>query len=221
MAFRAHEAAEKGYESARDYLIPRTFSQSERAISEGVLSQIVEECGPAIISYPTWHPLVSKHDPRQPQTTPDSLCGFSGLDHTVYFAHGFITCPYGDGQEVLDSVGELPSYDWASIDAEKLNAQFYNDDTTPVLVRCKWTKPLDQGKLIPQSLAVPLMLEKELPCWSWATRAETWESMRPYFLGAPYGSRSSLFVSQETALAMKKIYLAMVETGMFGPLKMG
>ncbi|EEE37095.1 hypothetical protein RKLH11_931 [Rhodobacteraceae bacterium KLH11] len=39
-------------------------------------------------------------------------------------------------------------------------------------------------------------------------------------LGEPHGSRSSLFVDQETALAMKKAYMAMVESGMFGPLKM-
>jgi hypothetical protein len=36
-------------------------------------------------------------------------------------------------------------------------------------------------------------------------------------LGEPHGSRSSLFVSQETALAMKKIFLAMTDSGMFGP----
>jgi len=42
--------------------------------------------------------------------------------------------------------------------------------------------------------------------------------MRPYILGDPHGSRSSLFVSQDTALAMKKIYLAMIESGMYGPV---
>jgi hypothetical protein len=43
--------------------------------------------------------------------------------------------------------------------------------------------------------------------------------MRPYLLGQPHGNRSSLFVTQDTALAIKKIYLAMVESGMFGPVK--
>ena len=63
------------------------------------------------------------------------------------------------------------------------------------------------------------MLEQELPCWRWSERAESWAVMRPYLLGAPHGKRSSLFVDQETALAMKKAYMAMVESGMFGPLK--
>lgn len=44
--------------------------------------------------------------------------------------------------------------------------------------------------------------------------------MRPYFLGDPHGARSSLFVTQDTAMAMKRVYTAMVESGMFGPLKM-
>ena len=43
--------------------------------------------------------------------------------------------------------------------------------------------------------------------------------MRHYFLGSPHGSRSSLFVSQETGQAMKKIWEALIHTGMFGPIK--
>lgn len=36
--------------------------------------------------------------------------------------------------------------------------------TQPVLVRCEWSSPLEPGKLVPKSLAVPLMLEKGAPC---------------------------------------------------------
>jgi len=63
------------------------------------------------------------------------------------------------------------------------------------------------------------MLQKEVPCWEWATLGETWETMRPYFLGSPHGSRSSLFVNQETALTMKKIWHLLINTGMFGSIK--
>lgn len=102
----------------------------------------------------------------------------------------------------------------------RLEVPFHNDGVTPVLVRCEWTEGLDEGHAVPKRMAVPLMLEKELPCWRWAQRAVTWETMRPYLLGVPHGSRSSLFVSQDTALAMKKIYLSMIESGMFGPPKL-
>lgn len=221
MAFRADEAAANGYERLKTYLIPRHLSPSERSRSEQALLEIVNECGPAVEGYPSWHPLVRNHDEHNPETFPSDRCGYEGLDHTKYLAHGFITCPYGDGQDVMDSVCRLPFHPAASISAERLDVTFYNESATPILVRCKWEDSLDADYQVPTRRAVPLMLEQELPCWRWSQRAETWETMRPYLLGEPHGSRSSLFVSQETSLALKKIYMAMVESGMFGPIKMG
>ena len=220
MAFRADEAAASGYERAKSFLVSRHFSQIERERAEEALLSIVDELGPVVDGYPTWHPLVTNHDDRNPECYPSDRCGYKGLDHTVLFAHGFITCPYHSGDRVIESVDALPAHHSASISAEKLDVTFYNTGTVAVLVRCEWTSPLEAGNTVPKSVAVPLMLEKELPVWRWSQRAETWETMRPYLLGAPHGSRSSLFVTQQTALAMKNIYLAMVETGMFGPLKM-
>jgi len=68
-------------------------------------------------------------------------------------------------------------------------------------------------------MAMPLLLEKEVPCWEWSQVAETWESMRPGFLGGPRGALSSLFVSQATGQAIKKVWEALTYTGMFGPIK--
>jgi hypothetical protein len=222
MAFRADEAARMGSESIVDYLVPRSrdWEESERARSKEALLDIIEELGPVVDSYPSWHPLVRNYqDPQVPATSPGDNCGYHGLDHTRFFAHGFITCPYTDGQAVLDSVAKLPSRFPAEITAERLDVKFYNPSTTAILVRCKWEKPLNADKTIPLSIAMPLLLEKELPCWKVAQVAETWESMRPYFLGRPHGSRSSLFVSQETGQAMKKIWDALIYTGMFGPIR--
>ncbi|MGX7743992.1 hypothetical protein [Rhodopseudomonas parapalustris] len=182
---------------------------------------IIDECGPVVEGYPTWHPLVSNHDDRNPETSPSDRCGYNGLDHTICFAHGFLTCPYVSGKKIVESVDALPHHPSASITAEVLDVPFYNSGVQPVLVRCEWSSPLEIGKMVPKKLAVPLMIEKELPAWKWSSRAERWETMRPYLLGAPHGSRSSLFVTQDTALVMKKVYMAMVESGMYGPLKMG
>ncbi|MBL4869072.1 MAG: hypothetical protein JKY67_22140 [Pseudomonadales bacterium] len=98
--------------------------------------------------------------------------------------------------------------------------KLYNEATTPILVTCEFAKPLEATGMIPAAIAVPLMLQKEVPCHEWAERGEPWESMHYYLLGEPHGSRSSLFVSQETGLAMKKIWNLIVNTGMFGPVKM-
>ena len=221
MAFRADEAAQAGYEEVEKYLVlrPRDADESERVRSKHALQDIVDELWPVVDRYPTWHPLVRNHDDRHPVTTPSDRCGYKGLDHTRYFANGFITCPYGDGQDVLDSVLALPRHHAAYITAEKLDVQFYNAEATPILVKCNWEEPLPMDKMIPLAIAVPLILEKEVPCWTWSQVAETWESMRSYFLGAPHGARSSLFVSQETGQGIKKVWETLIYTGMFGPIK--
>lgn len=220
MPFRANEATLNGYERAKSYLIHREITAANRVKSLETLADIIDSCGPVIDGYPTWHPLVTNHKLAHPVTWPGVNCGYSGLDHTVCFAHGFITCPYGDGHAVMDSVANLPDHPVATISAKRLGVQFYTGGTTAILVRCDWLKSLELEKTIPKSLAVPLMVEKELPMWRWSDLAENWETMRPYLLGNPCGKRSSLFVSQDTALAMKKAYMALVESGMFGPLKM-
>jgi hypothetical protein len=219
MAFRADEAASRGFERARSYLIPRQASPEQRERAEAVLRDVIERCGPVVEAYPSWHPLVAQHDGRNPERLPNERCGYRGLDHTVYFAHGFITCPYHDGAAVIRSAESVRTAPCASIEAEELDVTLYNEGAKPILVRCEWLRPLDVDHLVLKSLAVPLMLEQELPVWRWSERAETWETMRPYLLGDPHGNRSSLFVGQDTALAIKKVYLALVESGMFGSVK--
>jgi len=219
MAFRADESASRGLESVVNYLIPRDIKADERVRSKKKLLDIVEQYGPAVEGYPSWHPLVTYHDDRCPSTTPSSRCGYIDLDHTRYFANAFITCPYGDGQGVLDSVEALPNNPFAAITAEYLDVQLYQPDARPILVCCHWIKPISPNGMIPASIAIPLMLQKELPSWEWAECGETWETMRTYFLGLPHGSRSSLFVNQETGATMKKIWTLLINTGMFGPIR--
>jgi hypothetical protein len=221
MAFRADESARIGYEEVEAYLLPRArdVDEEQRKRSKETLQDLADKLGPVVTAYPSWHPLVRHHDNRNPVMTPSKDCGYKGLDHTRYFAHGFITCPYGDAQEALDSVAALPFHPAASITARKLDVQLYNPTATPILVKCEWHKPLEITGMIPLSLAMPLLLENEIPCWQCSQVAETWETMRPYFLGRPHGSRSSLFVSQETGQAMKKIWNELIYTGMFGPIK--
>jgi hypothetical protein len=96
--------------------------------------------------------------------------------------------------------------------------QLYRPNASPILVKCNWNEVLPMDGTIPLSIAMPLILERELPCWRWSDVAETWETMRPCFLGTPYGSRSSLFLNRETGQAIKKIWDALISTGMFGTI---
>ena len=105
----------------------------------------------------------------------------------------------------------------ARIEAERLDIPLYNIATETILVKCEWSEGfVSTDNIIPKNIAIPLMLEQELPCWRFANCAESWKSMKDEFLGCPNGSKSSLFVNQETGQVMKNIWNALVNTGMFG-----
>lgn len=219
MAFRADETAQTGFEDMLRFLVPQPHAADAavQARAKEVLTDLAERYGPVISAYPSWHPLVCNHRKESPVVTPGPNCGYQGLDHTRYFANAFITCPYEHGvDKFLESVAALPSHPNAFISAEKLDDVIYNSDATPILVTCEWSIPLDDNGMIPLAVAAPLLLEQEIPCRHSAQVAETWEAMRSYFLGWPHGSRSSLFVSQETGQGLKKMWDAVIATGMFG-----
>ena len=220
MAFRADDAASAGYEKAEQYFLGRALTKDEevRKQSRDVFQRAIGLLGNAVESYPSWHPLVRHHNSRNPVTIPDNRCGYEGLDHTRYFTNGFITCPYSDGTEVIKSVNAMRPHPAATITAEILDAKLYSTEATAVMVRCHWHKPLEADGTIPLKVALPLLLEMELPCCWFAEVAETWETMRPYFLGSPHGSRSSLFLNQEAGQGIKKIWNALIYTGMYGPI---
>lgn len=217
--FREDEARERGFEKARQYLVDREFSKAERQQATKVLHDLVNELGPVVECYPSWHPLVGQHDPSTPTQSPHEGCGYQGLDHTVHFAHGFITCPYHGADTVISSVEKITVPHGASLSAERLDAPLYAIGTQPVVVRCHWEQPLEAGRLVSKRVAVGLMLDQEIPAWHCSQVGETWETMRSYFLGEPHGARSSLFVSQETAMAMKRIWQSITEAGVFGPMR--
>lgn len=222
--FRADEAAEIEFQRAARYLVPHDWPSDVRAESLDFLRELTYQYGPVISRYPTWHPFVRNHDPRLPEFWPSERTKLNGLDHNVGLVSAFITCPYAasDNVEKLQSALQaFPQHHAAYVSVEPINVQLYSPQAAPMLVVCDWRQPLEKANQIPKSLAVPLMIETELNSWDGSQLAERWDTMRPYILGEPHGSRSSLFVSQETAIALKAVYMNMVESGMFGPLRMG
>ncbi|MEH6639960.1 MAG: hypothetical protein V7717_11835 [Porticoccaceae bacterium] len=228
MAFRRNEEIEKGFEAAARYLIPKKSTPEEQQELKDYLDHLTTRLGPVVDRYPSWHPLVCNHNETSPITHPSNECGYRRLDHTVYFANGFLSCPYrrDNGQKIIDSVNEL----WkgeaykryshvANIEAERIDKPFYFDETDPILVVCNWLKPMPNDNTIPKNIAIGLMLENAVPCWRTSECGETWETMRPYLMGEPCGKRSSMFLDQEAGQAMKKVYEAITYSGMFGNLK--
>lgn len=229
MVFRKNEAIETGFEKAVRYLIPKQRTPKEQQELRHYLENLTLRLGPVVERYPSWHPLVCNHTGKAyPITHPSDDCGYAGLDHTIYFANGFLSCPYhGDNsQKIIDSVNEFWKGDAykryshvANIEAERVNKPFYNDGTDPVLVVCDWQRAMPNDRTIPKNVAIGLMLENEVPAWRDSDCGETWDSMRVYLMGEPCGKRSSMFLEQETGHAMKKVYEAIAYSGMFGNLK--
>lgn len=224
MIFRANEAIENGRRYAMGKLIGRSIAEAEAAKSRAMLDEIIDRHGPVVDTYPYWHPLVADNqDYASPVTHPGTRCGYEGLDHTVFLRNGFVTCPYSDGSAVLQSVAQLNERDVTkgvvTISAERIEAQLYHPSATPILVTCEWHRQLHTDGTIPAALAVPLLLERELPVWRSSQVAETWKTMAPYILGQPCGSRSSLFVSEADGQILKTTWNALIKTGMFGPMR--
>jgi hypothetical protein len=220
MAFRADESAQNGRESAIRYLVTKNLPPADRSSSEEKLHGIIDELGPVVETYPSWHPLVSsgRIDHSNPATRPNDRCGYAGLDHTFFFRNGFVSCPYTDGSSIVNSVSKLKAHRIASISAEILDFPLYASGTTAVLVKCNWHVEMEPDGMVPKRIAVPLLLEMEVPAWHNSNVAETWETMRPYFLGSPRGSRSSLFVTQETGQVLKNLWNMLIHSGMYGPI---
>lgn len=207
---------------ARNYLIGSHLSAHQKLPLVGAFGRLLKNLGSVVKGYPAWHPLVStKFSPSTswPPNRPGPKCGYNGLDHTVLFAHGFVSCPYQGGDEIIASAQDRYDYGVASIEAEKLDVPFYSAGTECVVVRCDWVKPLNADMTVPSSVAVPLMLETALPVWRWAQMAEGLDSMRPDLFGTPNSEMGSPFVNENTMRQIERIYTDMVQSGMYGPEK--
>lgn len=224
MTYRANENGAAGLLRAKSYLVGRFASDETRAKSEMVFHDIVDEFGPVVDYYPTWHPLVAAGSASSDSViTPGDGCGYVGLDHTVYLRNAFITCPYHGAERIIESVRLLSESNYltgvARLSAEKIDATFYNENAQPVLIKCEWLKQMAGDGTIPPSVAIPLILEREVPEWRTSQFSETWDTMRRYLFGQPCGSRSSQFVNQETGQKIKTLWKYLTETQMWGPVK--
>jgi hypothetical protein len=224
MAFRADESVTEGRERALKYLVGRHIPAEAREHSEQMVHQLIDRYGPVVDSYPSWHPMVNSGGDKDafrgsPRTRADDDTGFEGLDHTIYLRNGLITCPYGGVESIIESVEKL-DHPLASFSVREIDAVLYMPGARPVLVECKWVPEWSKSSLgfISKRAAVGLLLEQELPHWQTAEVGETWDTMKSYILGSPHGSRSSLFVNEETGQALKTLWNALINTGLFGPI---
>lgn len=220
MAFRAEEAAQDGFDSALQYLTPQGVDGKTRLEVKNKLIAIVEECGPVIEGYPAWHPFLLETDsanwsPRNPDNSPS----FKGLDHTIYFQNGIITCPYGEKTvtNLIDNIGKLNHPDAYFTCEEITDISLYAANAFPLLIKCNWYKECKEfDNTFSMRTALGLMLEREIPNWRRAVYCESWEDMRGAAMGYPHGARSSLFVNQATGQQIKNFWNQILKSGVLG-----
>ena len=220
MVFRINESKYNGLQRAIQYLTNMDnngLGAKEREEGKRYLERLTHTIGPVVDSYPVWHPLVSSTRSKKTRSNyPSPECGYWGLDHTVLFAHGFITCPYSDGEDIVESVKALSKTKVAEISATKLDHPLYAIGACSILVRCHWKFSLEPDLTIPSKVAVALMLKQVLADWEHSEFVQNWENVSYSMLGSPHGQLSSLFINRETGLKMRKVWQAINAANVFG-----
>ncbi|KQW65516.1 hypothetical protein ASE17_19275 [Phenylobacterium sp. Root77] len=214
MEFRSPTVAAQQNAAAITYL---TKSLRDPAGGRAVVQQLIEELGNATEGYPDWHPILSSppRDSSQHVSSLQEIKTYKGLDHTIEFVRGFVTCPYSAeaADRLVSAVNSVPN-----LEARRLAEPLYSDRACPVVVAA-WDVELEADGTIRSRDALRWFIALSASEAADARVAETWWNIRTNILGRPHGSRSSLFVNQHTGAHMRKILEAMNESGLFGPIK--
>lgn len=215
MEFRGPEAASTLNKKALDYLT-KELSNSEKAFQ--VCADLFEELGNAVESYPEWHPLLTlpkNAGPSYGSCVLNDKDTYKGIDHTIKFVKGFITCPYSEtaANDLINNVNEV-----MGLHAYSLPTPLYSDMSFPVVIVARDIELEGDGTIRSRDALIwyTELLAKDL---KYAEVGETWWNVRSTYLGCPSGARSSLFVNQYTGSHMKKILETLNASGVYGPIK--
>lgn len=214
MEFRAPTVAAQQNAKAFAYL---TKNLKDREAGRRQVERLIQELGNAVVIYPDWHPILTV-PPRSGAEHISSLSQlntYEELDHTTEFVRGFVTCPYSNegAGRLIEAVRMV-----AGLYAYRLEEPLYANGTYPVVVEATNVE-LEADGTIRSRDALAWFTQQMAGEATRAQVAETWWNIRSNILGAPHGSRSSLFVNQHTGVHMRKILDAMNNSGMFGPIK--
>jgi hypothetical protein len=214
MEFRAPSVAIQQNAEALRYL---TKKLTDLEAGQRLVDCLLRELGNAVGSYPDWHPILTapKQGATEHVSSLEQVKVYDEADHTVKFVRGFVTCPYSDvaAESLVNAVKQVPG-----LHAYRLQGPLYADGAYPVVVESSHLE-LEADGTIRSRDAIALFVQQTASQARTAQVAETWWNIRSYILGAPHGSRSSLFVNQHTGVHMRKILEAMNKSGMFGPIK--
>lgn len=193
-----------------------TQNLSDPETGRAVFEELLLELGNSVEAYPDWHPILTIPQGSSEIGVPmESLPAYKGMDHTVFFIKGFVTCPYGEdtADQLVNNVNAM-----TGLYAYRLDAALYSDKAYPVVVRAVGVELEGDGTIRSRDALAWCVQELVQNAHS-AEVAETWWNIRANLLGRPHGSRSSTIVNQHTGSHMRKILEALNNSGMYGPIK--
>ena len=211
MEFRYPTASAEANMNALKYLT-QNLSAPEKGREE--VESLMKVLGTSITSYPSWHPILTiPRDQGGEQGDLGSL--YTGIDHTIKFVRGFVTCPYNE-----DKANTLVEYvnTLTGLSAYRTDTPLYSDHAYPVVVEATEVTQEADGTIRSRD-ALAWCVQELVRNAQHSQVAETWWNIRNYLLGEPHGSRSSLLVNQYTGGHMRKILEALNNSGMYGPVK--
>lgn len=214
MKFEFSEAAKTMNLEGLKYL---TKGLSNPESGKLVFNELLEELGNSIDTYPSWHPILTlpKNERYAGSTCLNVMDIYRGVDHTVRFAKGFVTCPYNE--DAANAIVERVNATFG-LGAYRLSASLYADDSYPVVVVARFVE-LEADGTIRNRDALRWYVENLIGFAEDAQVAETWWNLRGDVLGQPCGSQSSLLVSPYTGRHMRKILDALNDSGLYGEIK--
>lgn len=214
MEFRSNTVASQQDVETINYL---TKDLRDPAAARARVEELIAELGHSVSIYPDWHPILTAPSSKTSGhvSSLSQVHAYRHNDHTRCFVRGFVTCPYSAerADKLVDEVREV-----RGLTARRLDEPLYSDDAYPVVVEA-YNVQLEADGTIRSRDALAWFVQQTAKSAMDAQVAETWWNMRPYILGRPHGSRSSLFVNQYTGGHMRKILEALNNSGMFGEIK--
>ena len=212
MEFRANQVSARFNREAEWYF---TEKLSEPEAGKELFSEVLDRLGNAAESLPDWHPVLTAPSSSLPSR---GIFGnipiYSGCDHTRFFIRGILTCPYSEtkAEKMVDAVNLI-----FGLHAKRLDGCLYTDSAVPVLIEA-CDVSLEADGTIRSRDALTWFIQNTVGFIPEAQVAETWWNIRSGTLGAPHGSRSSLFVNSHAGQHMRKILEALNSSGVFGPV---
>ena len=213
MEFRYPVAVAENNAHSLRYL---TRNLSDPEAGQAAFEELLLELGNSVDVYPDWHPILT--NPPQDGlrgASLQNLPAYKGMDHTVLFIKGFVTCPYDEAKadQLVNNVNAV-----TGLQAYRLDAPLYSDSAYPVVVQAV-DVVLEGDGTIRSRDALAWCVQEMVKDAHNAEVSETWWNIRTNLLGCPHGSRSSIIVNQHTGSHIRKILEAMNNSGMYGPIK--